>query len=101
MLPVTCPPPPIPALTNAAHCGSRSPLWHLFQEERKAGADTEDLGYMLHRFFQRFGASYDQCTFCVAVGLGGVVTRWHALNSGAEYFKNDDRLATVDPLTGM
>lgn len=55
---------------------------------------------MLHRFFQRFGASYDQCTFCVAVGLGGVVTRWHALNSGAEYFKNDDRLATVDPLTG-
>ena len=70
------------------------------QEERKAAADTEDLGYMLHRFFQRFGASYDQCTFCVAVGLGGIVTRWHALNSGAEYFKNDDRLATVDPLTG-
>ena len=26
--------------------------------------------------------------------------RWHALNSGADYFKNDDRLATVDPLTG-
>ena len=23
------------------------------------------------------------------------------LNSGAEFLKNDDRLATVDPLTGM
>ena len=37
----------------------------------------------------------------VAVGLGGIVKRKEAEKRGAEYFKNGDRLATVDPLTGM
>ncbi len=71
------------------------------QEEAKVGSDTKDLGLMLCRFFRRFGAQYDQRTFVVAVGIGGVVKRSAAQRSpNVEYFKNDDRLATVDPLTG-
>ena len=75
-------------------------LAHL-QEEAKAGGDTKDLGLMLCRFFRRYGGGqYDVRQYVVAVGMGGVVRRQVAERQGAEYFKNDDRLATVDPLTG-
>ena len=75
-------------------------LAHL-QEEAKAGGDTKDLGLMLCRFFRRYGGGqYDVRQYVCAVGMGGVVRRQVAERQGAEYFKNDDRLATVDPLTG-
>ena len=49
---------------------------------------------------RRYGAGYDVCEFVVAVGMGGVIKRKLAERQGTEYFKNDDRLATVDPMTG-
>ena len=71
------------------------------QEEAKTGGDTKDLGLMLCRFFRRYsGGSFNPYRHVVAVGMGGIVTRKAAERQGAEYFKNDDRLATVDPLTG-
>jgi len=76
------------------------PLCH-DQEEAKTGGDTKDLGLMLCRFFWRYsGGSFDPCRQAVAVGLGGIVTRQAAVRSGADWFKNEDRIATVDPLTG-
>ena len=72
------------------------------QEEAKTGGDTKDLGLMLCRFFRRYsGGSFNPYRHVVAVGMGGIVTRDAAVRQGAEWFKNEDRIAAVDPLTGV
>ena len=67
------------------------------QMEAKTKSDTSDLGYMLHRFLKRYGPQYDAWSVAVAVKQGGVVQR-HVVPY--DTFKNPDRIAVVDPLTG-
>ena len=67
------------------------------QMEAKTGADTSDLGYMMHRFCKRFGPMYNPYSVAVSVKHGGVVLR-NLLPMGT--FKNPDRICTMDPLTG-
>ncbi|KAG1679417.1 hypothetical protein FOA52_007708 [Chlamydomonas sp. UWO 241] len=71
-------------------------------EESKTGSDACDLGYMLWRFLRRYGASFDPRVSVVAVGMGGVVARSQAMSAGAAlgaHYKNEDRIACIDPLT--
>ncbi|GAX73737.1 hypothetical protein CEUSTIGMA_g1190.t1 [Chlamydomonas eustigma] len=85
---------------NDVSKGGLSSYGMTYMEEAKLGSDTKDLGHLLCSFFKRYGCQYDQCAYVVAVGMGGVVKRSFAEQQGAEYFKNADRLSTVDPLTG-
>ena len=51
----------IPALTPAAHCGFRCTLLHTLQQESGAGADPDDLGYVLHNSLLCTCHSSDYC----------------------------------------
>nr|ABU52969.1 hypothetical protein [Dunaliella viridis] len=72
-------------------------LAHLL-DEKKAGNDVEDLGYMLHWFFKRYGTLYDPARMAVSVRHGGTVPRQTV---DALWDKKLDRICCIDPLTGL
>ncbi|GLC45906.1 hypothetical protein PLESTF_000711000 [Pleodorina starrii] len=69
---------------------------HLMEESRR-GADSTDLGSLLHSLLRRYGRSFDMATMAVSVRDGGLVPRSQLLCDNASHY---DRIVTIDPLTG-